>query len=99
MKYPHIVVKNGKWYPAGTEVPEDIPTAKAELTYEVPDGALETNADGSVNAYDTDGNKVGTVDAETVQQLQEQTGESFEEPDTDAVDSEKPKRGRKSKEE
>ena len=25
MKYPHIVVKNGVWYPAGTEVPEDAP--------------------------------------------------------------------------
>jgi hypothetical protein len=37
MKYPHIVVKNGKWYPAGTEVPEDIPTAKTEHTDEVPD--------------------------------------------------------------
>ena len=26
MKYPYIVNKNGVWYPAGTEVPEDIPT-------------------------------------------------------------------------
>ena len=25
MKYPYIVNKNGVWYPAGTEVPEDIP--------------------------------------------------------------------------
>lgn len=25
MKYPHIVVKNGVWYPAGVEVPENIP--------------------------------------------------------------------------
>lgn len=24
MKYPHIVVKNGIWYPSGTDVPEDI---------------------------------------------------------------------------
>ena len=23
MKYPYIVSKNGIWYPAGTEVPED----------------------------------------------------------------------------
>lgn len=23
MKYPYIVSKNGVWYPAGTEVPED----------------------------------------------------------------------------
>lgn len=31
MKYPYIVCKNGKWYPAGTEVPED---AKTEPTDE-----------------------------------------------------------------
>lgn len=42
-------------------------------TDDVPDGALQTNPDGSVNAYDADGNKVGTVDAETVAAV---TGES-----------------------
>lgn len=30
MKYPYIVGKNGVWYPAGTEVPEDNQNAKAE---------------------------------------------------------------------
>ena len=39
------------------------------LTDNVPDGALQTNPDGSVNAYDADGNKVGTVDAETVEKM------------------------------
>lgn len=39
------------------------------LTDNVPDGALQTNPDGSVNAYDADGNKVGTVDAETVERM------------------------------
>ena len=34
------------------------------LTDNVPEGALQTNPDGSVNTYDADGNKVGTVDAE-----------------------------------
>ena len=28
MKYPYIVNKNGIWYPAGTEVPQEINTAK-----------------------------------------------------------------------
>lgn len=36
------------------------------LTDNVPDGALQTNPDGSVDAFDENGNKVGTVDAETV---------------------------------
>lgn len=36
------------------------------LTDVVPDGALGTNGDGSVNAYDADGQQVGTVNAETV---------------------------------
>ena len=26
MKYPYIIVKDGIWYPAGTEVPEDTST-------------------------------------------------------------------------
>lgn len=30
MKYPHIVVKNGVWYPAGTDVPADISISDQE---------------------------------------------------------------------
>lgn len=39
------------------------------LTDNVPDGALRTNPDGSVDAFDADGNKVGTVDAKTVEEM------------------------------
>lgn len=39
------------------------------LAYNVPDGALQTNPDGSVDAFDTDGNKVGTVDVKTVEKM------------------------------
>lgn len=39
------------------------------LTDNVPDGALQTNRDGSVDAFDADGNKVGTVDAKTVEEM------------------------------
>lgn len=91
MKYLHIVVKNGVWYPAGAEVPEDAPV-EVELTDDVPEGALAENPDGSINAYDQDGNVVGTVPTEEIERLQEQAGETFEEP-------EKGKRGRKAKEE
>lgn len=34
------------------------------LTDNVPEGALETNPDGSANTYNADGNKVGTMTAE-----------------------------------
>ena len=61
MKYPYIVNKNGVWYPAGTEVPEDIPTqnvaeennqyTKTEInrmsTAELQALALENNIDGA----------------------------------------------------
>lgn len=30
---------------------------------------MQTNSDGSVNTYDTDGNKSGTVDAETFKEM------------------------------
>lgn len=44
-------------------------TATAEVktavaTDEVPEGALEDNEDGTVNTYDADGNKTGTIPAE-----------------------------------
>lgn len=39
------------------------------LTDNVPNGALQTNPDGSVDAFDADGNKVGTVDAKTVEEM------------------------------
>ena len=39
------------------------------LTNNVPEGALNTNPDGSVNAYDENGNPAGTVDAATVAEI------------------------------
>ena len=90
MKYETNVIHKGVFYPAGTDVPVG-ETVSVEMTDDVPDGALDANADGSVNAYDEEGNVVGAVSAEEVEQLQEQAGEAFEEQD-------KPKRGRKPKE-
>ena len=53
------------------------------LTDNVPEGALKTNTDGSVPAFDGDGNPVGTVDAATVaaatgEDTQKPTGEGTE---------------------
>ena len=90
MKYETNVIHKCVFYPAGADVPVGAPVS-VEMTDDVPDGALDANADGSVNAYDEDGNVVGTVSAEDVEQLQEQAGEALEEQD-------KPKRGRKPKE-
>lgn len=39
------------------------------LTDNVPEGALNTNSDGSMNAYDENGNPAGTVDAATVAEM------------------------------
>ena len=61
MKYPYIVGKNGVWYTAGTEVPEDNPNTKTEngqnqytkteinrmSTAELQTLALENGVDGS----------------------------------------------------
>lgn len=91
MKYGYAVKKNGILYAPGMEVPGDTPI-KVEPINDVPHGALETNADGSVNTYDEAGNVVGTLSAEEIEELQEEAGAAFEEQD-------KPKRGRKSKEE
>ena len=53
------------------------------LTDNVPEGALKTNPDGSVPAFDESGHSVGTVDAETAAAVtgavaQKATGESAE---------------------
>ena len=53
------------------------------LTDNVPEGALKTNPDGSVPAFDESGHSVGTVDAETAAavtgaEAQKATGESAE---------------------
>lgn len=76
MKYGYTVKKDGVLYPAGTDVPAGEPIG-VELTDDVPDGALDVNPDGSVNAYDDNGNVVGQVDAETVKELQEEAGRKF----------------------
>ena len=90
MKYDHMVKRNGAYYAAGTEVPVAT-TVQVEMTDDVPAGALVSNADGSVNAYDAEGNVVGTVSADEVESLLGEAAEAIEE-------QEKPKRGRKSKE-
>jgi len=44
-------------------------TVVGGLTNNVPEGALNTNLDGSVNTYDENGNPAGTVDAATVAEM------------------------------
>lgn len=48
--------------------------AAAVATDKVPDGALQKNPDGTVNAYDADGNKVGTVSAEAAEEAARNVG-------------------------
>lgn len=49
-----------------------------EATDEVPDGALEENPDGSVNTYNADGEKIGTVSKEEMERLRAAAGELYE---------------------
>lgn len=46
----------------------------AVATDNVPDGALQSNTDGTVNAYDGAGNKVGTVSAEGAEKAANNVG-------------------------
>lgn len=86
MKFPYMVNHNGTYYKAGEEVPMDLP----EMTDDVPEGALETRADGSVNAYDENGYFTGTIDAETADKAIQKAVEVASEDD-------KPRRGRPAK--
>lgn len=46
----------------------------AVATNNVPDGALEDNPDGSVNVYNEDGEKVGTITAEEAKAAEQNVG-------------------------
>lgn len=50
--------------PAATVVINTTAEKVAIATDNVPDGALQENPDGTVNTYDADGNKTGTISAE-----------------------------------
>ena len=62
MKYPYIVGKNGVWYPAGTEVPEDNPNTKTEInrmsTAELKSLAIENGINGAEGMTGADLKKV-----------------------------------------
>lgn len=62
--------------------------AIGSLTDEVPEGALTTNEDGSVNAYDNEGNKVGTVDAATFKAITGHSPDEKPKDETEADDTE-----------
>ena len=66
------------------------------LTDNVPEGALNTNPDDSVNAYDENGNPAGTVDAATVAEMTgnvPEAGENGGNEDEAGNESSKPENG------
>lgn len=71
-------------------------TVVGGLTNNVPEGALNTNPDGSVNAYDENGNPAGTVDAATVAEMTgnvPEAGENGGNEDEAGNESSKPENG------
>lgn len=48
------------------------------MTDEVPEGALDTDADGSVPTYDADGNQVGTATTEEIKAAEEAVTENID---------------------
>ena len=51
---------------------------QATMTDEVPEGALDTDADGSVPTYDADGNQVGTATPEELKAAEEAVTENID---------------------
>lgn len=51
---------------------------QATMTDEVPEGALDTDADGSVPTYDADGNQVGTAMTEEIKAAEEAVTENID---------------------
>lgn len=61
------------------ESTERPPGVMATATDDVPEGALDTNPDGTVNVYDEDGNVVGYITKERAEELAAQVTEVKEE--------------------
>nr|UWI03194.1 MAG: hypothetical protein [Bacteriophage sp.] len=51
---------------------------QATMTDKVPEGALDTDADGNVPTYDTDGNQVGTATPEEIKAAEEAVTENID---------------------
>ena len=51
---------------------------QATMTDEVPEGTLDTDADGSVPTYDADGNQVGTATTEEIKAAEEAVTENID---------------------
>ena len=51
---------------------------QATMTDTVPEGALDTDADGNVPTYDTDGNQVGTATPEEIKAAEEAVTENID---------------------
>ena len=49
---------------------KSVPEVTAVATDNVPDGALDVNEDGTVNVYDSDGKKTGTMTQEQAEEVQ-----------------------------
>jgi len=54
---------------------KDMKVEDVTLTDDVPEDALTPNEDGSVNVYDADGQKTGTISAEEAEELEKKAGE------------------------
>lgn len=56
---------------------EDTESGSVTMTDDVPENALKSNADGSVNVFDKNGQKVGTISKEEVEDLEKKAGEQL----------------------
>ena len=57
---------------------DTIQEQQATMTDTVPEGALDTDADGNVPTYDTDGNQVGTATPEEIKAAEEAVTENID---------------------
>lgn len=63
---------------ATDDTEQDGQQQQATMTDEVPEGALDTDTDGSVPTYDADGNQVGTATPEEIKAAEEAVTENID---------------------
>ena len=76
MKYPYIVNHNGEWYPAGTEVPEDVDVDKvvAEVAAKMLGEKAEEESKEESEAKKYTKSEINRMNAQTLRKVAEEFG-------------------------
>lgn len=75
---PQTATDDNQEQPPADNTDQEGQEQQATMTDKVPEGALDTDADGNVPTYDADGNQVGTATTEEIKAAEEAVTENID---------------------